>query len=106
MRGGIFIVSHDVPVLLPEFGIKHRHHTIHSDSVAVIVGAVMRERTERECIFIQILGVPQECFDEIGASNVMYQVAEKMAAMRIISEILNDCPTVGVPVSLPELIVR
>jgi hypothetical protein len=74
--------------------------------VAVIIRAVVSERSEGESVFIEIFGVSEQRFDEVGASNVVNQVAEEMAAVRVITEILNDCSAVGIAVGLPKLIMR
>jgi hypothetical protein len=50
----------------------------------------MRQSAERECVFIEILGIADQRLDEVTAANVVHQIAEETTAVGTITEILND----------------
>ena len=106
MSGGIFGVGDDVAVLVLQIGIEHRDGAIDGDGVAVVVCGVVGERAEREGVIVEILRIVQEGADEIGAANVVHDVAEFVAAVRVIAQILNDGAAVGVSVGGAEFVVR
>ncbi len=58
--------------------------------MTVIVRRVVRHRAQRETVFINVVGVVQERHDEIATAHVMRQIAEKMAAVWIVAEVLNN----------------
>src|SRR5947207_14632894 len=56
----------------------------------------MRERTNGESVTIEVLRIAQQSLDEIAAADVMREVAEKRAAVRVVAHVLNDGSTVSV----------
>jgi len=56
----------------------------------------MRNRSEGKRIFVQVARLSEQGLEKIRPANIMDQIAEKTAAERIVSEILNDAPTVTV----------
>ena len=74
--------------------------------MAIIVGGVMRQRAQRECILVQILRLANQVENEVAAADVVRQIAVELAAERIIAQILNDASAVGVSMRLGQLIRR
>ena len=85
-----------VAVFLPEAGIQNRNGSVGTEAMTVVVRGVMRERTEGESVLVGIFGVSQQRLDEIAAADVMREVAEKGAAVRVVAQILNNGAAVGV----------
>ena len=65
----------------------------------------MCQSAQREGILIYIVTLPQQLADEISATNVMCQVAEFLAAKRVITQVLDDGASVGIGMSFFDLIV-
>ncbi len=63
----------------------------------------MRQRAQREGIFVQVLGFAQEILNEVSAANVMGQIAEERVPKRIVTHVLNDGAAIGIRVRLPEV---
>ena len=49
------------------------------------------------------MGLTQQREDEVAAANIVGEIAEKVAAMRVVAEILNDGSAISVGVSLFEI---
>ena len=58
--------------------------------MAVQIANVMRKRSQSESQFINVVGFMEQGEDEIASSNVVREIAELRAAVRIVAEILND----------------
>ena len=94
------VVSDIVSKFSFQVGVKHRDGVIGGDAMAVIVGGVVSEGAESESIFIEGGGIAEKRFDKIAGAHVVDEIAEKMAAERIVAEILNDRAAIGVRMSL------
>ena len=81
---------------------------INGDGVAVIVGGIVGQGAECESVVIEIVrfaGVAEKRADKISAADVMDDVAEFVAAVRVVAEILDDGAAVGVTVGGAEFVV-
>ena len=58
----------------------------------------MRQSTQGERIFIQISGLFDERDDKIAASDVVCQIAEKLAAKRVVAQVLNNRAAIDISV--------
>jgi hypothetical protein len=99
----VFVGCH-VGVLLVEGRIEYWHCPVHGDSMAVVICGVVRQSAERECVFIEVLGIVDQRLDEVAAANVVHQIAEEMTAVGIIAQILNDRTAIGEGVSLAQFV--
>jgi len=106
VRERIFFIGDRVAVFSLQFGIEDGNGAIGGDAVSVVISRIMGERSQRESVAIQILGIAQKRKDEVPAADVVRQIAEKMISMRVIAEVLDNGAAVGVPVSFLELFVR
>ncbi len=77
---------------------------VHSDGVAVIVRGVVSERAQGKRVFIERSGIAEQGQDEIAAADVVQEVAEEMAVVRVIAEVLNDGAAVGVSFGFAQLV--
>ena len=87
-----------------ELRVEQRHRDVHGHAMAIIVSRVMRQRAQRECIFVEVLRISNQVQNEVAAPDVVRQIAVKLAAERIIAQILNDASAVGISVGLDQLI--
>src|SRR2546429_2346134 len=74
--------------------------------MTVVVRRVMRERTKRKGVFRSVLRVVQQRPDEIAAANIMRQVAEKWAAVRVVAHILNNGAAVRIGLRPAQVLLR
>src|SRR5712692_2063483 len=72
--------------------------------MAVAICRVVRQSAERECVFIEILGIADQRLDEVAAANVVHQIAEEMTAVGIIAQILYDRAAKGEAMSLAQFV--
>ncbi len=84
------------PNFLRKWRIENGHGAIGADAVTLVVGGVMRESTEGKGVLVDILRVAEHGHNEIAAANVMSEITEKMAAVRIVAEVLYDGATIGI----------
>src|SRR5215831_6211690 len=66
VRTVVIFVGDVVAELSLQFGIVHRHCTIHR-RMSVNVRCVVRERSQSKCIPVDVVSVPQHGADEISA---------------------------------------
>ena len=85
MRWRIVRVGHFVPKLPLQFREKDRHRTVHCDRMAFDVRAVMRHSAKRKGELVQVSRFIEQGLNEIGATDVMHQVAEETAAERVVA---------------------
>ena len=64
--------------------------------MAIVVRGIVRQRAGGESVFVEIFGVSQQRQDEIAAADVVREVAEKRAAVRVVPHVLNDGSAIGV----------
>ena len=67
---------------------------------------IVRQRAQGEGILVDILAFEQQLANKVSAADVMHQVAEFLAAERVVAEILDDGATIGVGMRLPDLVFR
>ena len=70
------------------------------DGMTADVGSVVRERAQRERILIQVRGVLKQGLDKVAAAHVVHQIAEKLAAERVVAHVLHNTSAVGVGMRL------
>jgi hypothetical protein len=58
---------------------------IGGDAVAVVVGRVVGESAQGKSVFVERCGIADKLLDEITGANVMDEIAEQMAAERIVA---------------------
>lgn len=108
MIGRIIFVGHFRSELGAQLGIDHGHRSVHRHWMADIVGRIVRERAQSEGIVIEILrlfGILQQCENEVTAAGIVHQIAEEMAAERIVAHVLDNGAAVGIGVGLTQLVV-
>src|ERR1039458_3336682 len=71
--------------------------------MAIIIGRIMGQRSQSEGVLIQVLGFADQVEDKIADPDIMRQIAEKLAAERIIPQILNNAPSVSESVRFGQL---
>ena len=69
------------------------------------IGGIMGQRSQGECVLIGILAFEQQFLNEISTADVMHQVAEFLTAERVVAEVLDHSATVGIGMSLPDLVI-
>ena len=104
MRKGIVRIRDPLSEFQAELRVQHRHRYVHGHAMAVIVARVVRQRSQRKCILVDVLRLSNQVQNEVAAADVMRQIAVELAAERIIAQILNDASAVGVCVRLGQLI--
>ena len=80
--------------------VEQRNCPVDGHWVAMIIGGIVRQCSQSESVLIEVLGVADQVEDKISDPDVMRQIAEKLTAERIIPQILNDAPPVGICVCL------
>jgi hypothetical protein len=53
--------------------------------VPVVVGSVVGQSAQGKSIFVERCGIAEKLLNEIAGANVMDQIAEQMAAERIVA---------------------
>ena len=74
--------------------------------MADVVGGVMRERAEREGVLVDVVRLANQRLHEIAGADVVHQVAEEVAAERVVAKILNHRAAVGVGARLASSFAR
>ena len=100
------LISHAVAVFLAQPRIQNGHCAVRADAMTVVVRRVMRERTKRKGVLCQVLRVVQQRPHEIAAANIMRQVAEKWAAVRVVAHILNNGAAVRIGLRPAQVLLR
>src|ERR1700683_2472037 len=95
MGRGIFVIRHDISVLTPQLRVEKGNSSIYGDSMAVVVRRVMRQGPESKRVVVDVVGIAQQRLDEVAGSNVVNQVAEKLAAERIVAHVLDGASAIG-----------
>ena len=106
VRHRIIPIGHITSVFPPQLGIQHRHRAIGGNAVPLGIGGIVFQRAQSERIFVEVLRFADQRRDEIAAADVMREIAEKAAAERIISHVLNDAASVSVGVRLLQFLRR
>ena len=71
-----------------------------------VVERVVRERAEREGVFVGIGSVADQAVDEFAGSHVVCQVREEVAAERVVPEVLNQRAAVRIGAGFLQLCRR
>jgi hypothetical protein len=87
-----------VAVLFRELGVEDWNGGIGPGVMTVVVSGIVREGTECKSIAVEVLGVAEQCEDEVATANVVGEIAKEVAAVRVVAEILDDGAAVGVSV--------
>ena len=66
----------------------------------------MRQGSQCESVFVDVLRLVKKRFDEIAAADIMGQVAKVTVAKRVIAHILNDAAPVSVSMGLDYICLR
>ena len=109
VRGGIVFVGGDEADFLFDFRVEKRDGAIDGDAVAVIVGGEVGERAEGEGVLVEVaigFGIAKKSVDKITAAHVVREVAEEMAAVRVVAHVLDDGTAVGEGVGFAEIVGR
>ena len=88
------------------FGILERHRPVDRDRVSRRVGGIVREAAEGEGVLVEVLRLADQADDEIARADVVHEVAEQLAAERVVAHVLDDRPGIGVGVRLEESVGR
>ena len=92
-------IRNAVTVFFAQARVENRNRAIGAEAVPVVVRGVMGKGADGKSVFIQVFRVTQECQDEIAAADVMREVTEKGAAVRVVAHILNNGAAVGIGLS-------
>src|SRR5690242_13908994 len=99
-------VSHLLPEFQTKLRIEQRNGRIRCHAVAVVVGGVVRQSSQSESVFVQILRLQDEVDHEVAGPHIVQKIGEKFRAERVIAHVLNDAASVGVGVRLLQLLRR
>src|SRR5580704_17620685 len=64
--------------------------------MAINVGGVVCQRAQRKRVVVDVVGIAEHRHHKVTAAYVMRQIAEQRAAVRIIAQVLNDGPAIGI----------
>src|SRR5690348_8677952 len=106
VRQRILLVKNNVAEFVPQSWIEEGLGAICCQTVAVVIGRVVRKGADRKSVFVQILCVPKQGLNEIPTPYIMRQVAEKMASIGIVAHVLDDRAAVGIGLRFAQLIFR
>jgi hypothetical protein len=98
-------IADGLAIFRAEFGILDGDCLINR-GVAGDIRCIVRQGAKRKGVLVNILTLEQQLANEVSAANVVHEVAEFLTAERIIAEILDDRPSIGISVGLFELIFR
>src|SRR5439155_1075335 len=82
-------IRHQLSELQAKLRVEQRNCPVNGHWMAIAIGGIVGQRSQRESILIEVLRVANEVEDEI-ASDVMCQITEELTAERIIPQILNN----------------
>jgi hypothetical protein len=61
----------DDPNFRRSFEVEQRHRDVDCHAMAIVVGRVMRQRAQRECILVEILRLANQVEDKVAAPDVV-----------------------------------
>src|SRR4029077_14877809 len=102
VRQLVFFVGDRIAVFFLQFGVKHRDRAIRADGVTLIIGGIMSQRSEREGIAVEIAGIAKEGQDKIPAADLKGVGAKEKSPGRVVPQVLNKGPAIGIAVRLLE----
>ena len=97
-------VRDTIAVLRAQLREQQRHRPIHRFRMSGVVRGIVRERAERERIFVDVLRVAEHRSDEIARAHVVEQVTEKMTAEGIVAKVLDHRAAVGEGARVMEIV--
>ena len=92
-----------ISVFPPQLGIEDRYGAVRGKAVPFGIGGIVLQCAQSERVFVEVLRFANQSLNEITTANVMREIAEKAAAERIISHVLNDAAPIRVGVRLLQL---
>src|ERR1051326_1892751 len=103
MSTGLLVISDHITVFAPQLGVFNRNRRVHGDRMPLTVSRVMSHGAKSKRVFIAVFRFLEKVENEIAASNVVHQVAEELAAERVVAHVLNDASTVGIGMRLYQI---
>ena len=64
----------------------------------------MRQRAQGEGVLVEILRIVNHGLHKGARADIMSQIAEDLIAERVVADILNDAPAVGVSVGFEQVL--
>ena len=92
-----------MPYFFASFGYSQGDRPVDGHAVALRIGGVVGQRAQREGEFVQRMRFADQVQDKISGAHVMHQVAEELAAERVVAHVLDDAARVGVGVRLQQI---
>ncbi len=65
------------------------------------VRRIVRERSQCECVLVDVGRLRDQRLNEVSAADVMDQIAEEPVPERVVTHVLDQRPTIGVGVGGP-----
>src|SRR3954468_17811349 len=103
MSLGIVCVGHLVAIFCAKLRKEESDRLVYNGVPHVIRG-VVSESTQRECVFVQVVGFVNEIYDEVSATHVMREIAEELVPKGIVAHVLDQGSTVREGVRFPEIL--
>ena len=89
-------VGDGVAELLRELRKDQRDRFVRRLGMSGVVVRVVSQRTERERVLVDVARVTKQRFHEVARPDVVQEVAEEFVAKRVVAEILDDRPAIGI----------
>src|ERR1700716_3224555 len=89
-----------------ELWIHQRDSAIDRLGMPGVVRGIVTESAQRKRVLLEVARIADQRVDEIAGANVVQKIAEETAAERIVTEVLNDAPTVDVGTRFQQLLGR
>jgi hypothetical protein len=83
----ILDVGHFIAVAGAQLRIFDRHGAIDAERMPGGIRDVVRQRSERKCVLVDIVRVAKQLFDEIAGPCVVQQVGEEVAAEGVVPHV-------------------
>jgi hypothetical protein len=69
VRDRIIPIGHSTAVFPPQLGIQHRHRAVGGEAVSLGIGGIVFQRSQSECIFVEVLRFADQRCDEITTAT-------------------------------------
>src|SRR5689334_14038703 len=66
----------------------------------------MRQRSQRERIFVQVLRFPNQVEDEVAAADVVCEIGEQLRSEWVVTHVLSDAAAIRISMRFHELLRR
>ena len=63
--------------------------------MAIVIGGVVRQCSESKGVVVYVLRIVDHGTDKISATDIMGEIAEEVASVRVVAHVLNDRPAIG-----------